>query len=87
MDDDNKSTNQQAKEIANQVVTGTLDKRKAKNKITEEWVVYAKYNDELYYLCLARHDDADQFIRNRIERHCVKEFPFLSSLLSSEYVS
>ncbi|CAH7269082.1 hypothetical protein VCHA54P489_430004 [Vibrio chagasii] len=68
-------------------MSGTLDKRKARNKMTGEWVVYAKYNDDLYYLCLARHDDGDQVIRDRIEQHCVEEFPFLSSLLSNECVS
>jgi hypothetical protein len=87
LEDDTKSPNQQAKEIAEQVVSGTLDQRKAMNKMTREWVVYAKYNDKIYYLCLARHDDGDAFIRNRINQHCVEEFPFLNSLLSNEYVS
>ncbi|MGT3832139.1 hypothetical protein [Vibrio cholerae] len=87
MDDVAKSPEQQAKEIADKVVTGTLDKRQARNKMTGEWVVYAKYNDELYYLCLAQHDDGDQFIRDRIEQYCIDEFPFLSSLLSNERVS
>ncbi|CAH1538750.1 conserved hypothetical protein [Vibrio owensii] len=87
LDDDAKSPHQQAEAIAEQVVSGTLDKRKARNKMTGEWVVYAKYNDDLYYLCLARHDDGDQVIRDRIEQHCVEEFPFLSSLLSNECVS
>ena len=87
LEDDTKSPNQQAKEIAEQVVSGTLDQRKARKKMTGEWVVYAKYNDKLYYLCLARHDDGDAFIRNRINQYCVEEFPFLNSLLSNEYVS
>ncbi|CDT62616.1 hypothetical protein VCR15J2_470051 [Vibrio coralliirubri] len=83
LDDETKSINQQAKQISDQVVTGTLDRRKAKCKMTGEWVIYAKYNDELYYLCLARHNDTDQFIRNRIVQHCFEEFPFLKSQLNN----
>ncbi|TYZ37961.1 hypothetical protein EWT61_04915 [Vibrio alginolyticus] len=87
MDDETKSISQQAEFIANLAVTATIDKRKAENKMTGEWVIYAKFNDELYYLCLARHDDGDQFIRNRIEQYCSDEFPFLRSLLTNNSVS
>ncbi|MGF1733680.1 hypothetical protein [Photobacterium kasasachensis] len=73
---------QQAAEIARRMVDETLNKRKSEKKMTGEWVVYTKHQGKNYYLCLARHDDDDQFIRNRIEEHCMREFPFLESVLS-----
>ncbi|OBU34871.1 hypothetical protein CTM76_03625 [Photobacterium phosphoreum] len=77
------SPEQQSVEIAKRMVDKTLIQRRSDKKMTGEWVVYTKYQGKNYYLCLARHNDNDQSIRNRIEEHCLNEFPFLRSILSN----
>ncbi|ENX3946295.1 hypothetical protein ACFO1C_001621 [Photobacterium damselae] len=83
LNEEHLSFEQQSAEIAKRMVDETLIKRRTDKKMTGEWVVYTKYQGENYYLCLARHEDNDQFIRNRIEDYCLKEFPFLESILSN----
>lgn len=48
-----------------------------KGAFTGEWLIYGKYGDLNYYLCIARHNAGDENIRREIENVCVDEFPFL----------
>jgi len=86
-DNDNIDRSLFGKVIADRVVNKTLAHRASKNKMTGEWVVFAKHQGKLYYLCLARHKDGDQQIRNRIEEYCLEEFPFLKDLLCNNPAS
>ena len=52
--------------------------------MTGEWIVYAQHENQNFYLCLAKHNDGDEDhyekIRERIERICMREFPFLKDV-------
>ena len=74
-------TSEDVKHIVNDVVTGNLQKRRGENKITGEWIVYAIHEGKKYYLCLAKHDHSDSFIRKKIDNTGVYEFPFLNDIL------
>lgn len=65
------------RDLAERVTVGTLERRAAQNKLTGEWIVFAKYGDRNYYLCLATHDAGDEAIHHDVMR-CAGEFPFLS---------
>jgi len=49
--------------------------------MTGEWIIYAEHESQKFYLCLAKHNDGDETIRERIGRVCVREFPFLRDVL------
>ncbi len=69
------------KNIANAAITDTYAERSREQRLTGEWIVYAKCGGQNYYLCLARHGEGDSDILERIKRGCVDEFPFLRSQL------
>ena len=68
--------------LSQRIVKGSLDERKAKSKMTGEWIVFAKHQNQNYYLCMATHNNGDVEIRNKIDLICCKEFEFLNDLLS-----
>ncbi len=53
-------------------------------QLTGEWIIYATYNRQNYYLCLGTHDTGDDKLRGKIDELCVHEFPFLVNLLSAK---
>ncbi len=48
--------------------------------MTGEWIIYAEHEGQKFYLCLAKHNDRDEEIREKIERICMREFPFLKDI-------
>jgi len=78
------ATKEMIEELSHRVVNETLDERRDKQKMTGEWLVFAKYEGENYYLCMGTHQNEDQQIRNKIEIMCVREFPFLSDVLVTQ---
>jgi hypothetical protein len=72
-------TKEDVPKIANDVLRNNLARRRSEGKMTGEWIVYAQHENQNFYLCLAKHNDGDEKIRERIERICVREFPFLKN--------
>ncbi|MGB4188683.1 MAG: hypothetical protein WBJ58_01815 [Syntrophales bacterium] len=70
-------------EFSYRLVDEPLEDRAQKNRLTWEWIVYAKHNQENYYLCISTHSAGDQMILDRIMKYCSAEFPFLSALFAS----
>jgi hypothetical protein len=70
--------------IVNDVLTNNLARRRNEGKMTGEWIIYAQREGRNFYLCLAKHDDGDEKIREKIERICLWEFPFLKTLSKPE---
>ncbi|WED29903.1 hypothetical protein L3V77_21080 [Vibrio sp. DW001] len=68
--------------IFDDVVSGSLARRRAEQKMTGEWLVYASHEGQNYYLCLAKHDDGDDNIRKKIDSTGMYEYPFLEEVLS-----
>lgn len=66
---------------AMKVVTDSLADRSACQRLTGEWIIYAKSDAGNLYLSLGYHDperpskDRDEFLIKRIREHCVSEFP------------
>lgn len=60
-----------------QVLTSNLAKRRSEGRMTGEWIVYVQHENQKFYLCLAKHNEGDERIREKIERISVWEFPFL----------
>jgi len=54
-----------------------IEKREQDGRLTGEWIVYAKQEDENYYLCIACHDWGDEYIYGQIKSFCFPQFPFL----------
>jgi len=79
----NKSPKEKSGELAHRVVQGSIENRANDNKLTGEWIVFAKHNQKNYYLCCNTHNAGDQMIFDRIESNCPRDFPFLSALLAS----
>ncbi len=69
--------------IAHDAVISNWERLISNQALTGEWLIFARINNENYYLCLAKHNDGDVAIRAKIDAVCLKEFPFLSDVLSA----
>jgi len=72
-------TKEMVNELVHRLVHGAMEDRNSAEKLTGEWIIFAKHNDQNYYLCLARHDEGDEAIYSRIEQLCFREFSFMKS--------
>jgi hypothetical protein len=63
--------------LRNRVIEEPFEQRTAANQLTGEWIIYLRHNATHYYLCCGAHKDGDQFIYDRILRHCRRDFPDL----------
>ena len=75
-------TEKMIREMAHRVANEPIEKRHADGKLTGEWVVYAKHSNQNYYLALNTHNAGDQFVYDRIVKHCTKNFPDLREWIS-----
>jgi hypothetical protein len=76
-------TKEMINELSHRVVHEPFEDRVGNNKLTGEWMVFAKHNQKNYYLCCNTHNAGDQMIFDRIVSHCPRDFPFLSAFLAS----
>ena len=67
--------------LTHEIVTGAFEKREAQDKLTGEWIVFAKHSGQNYYLCLAMHDTGDQIIYDQIKSACLRQFPALNPVV------
>lgn len=67
--------------IVHEVVNSHFERRLRDKELTGHWIIYAKYNDKNYYLCLGKHTDDEKLIRKNIDKLCVPDFPFLNDIL------
>lgn len=79
--EENYMTEEDISHIVDDGVSGNLQRRNDEQKMTGEWIVYANYQGANYYLCLAKHQEGDASIRNRLDAAFLLEFPFLKELL------
>lgn len=73
-------TEKMIKEFLDEITLGALEEREKHNKLTGEWIIFAKHDQKNYYLCLNTHNAGDQEIFERINLYCLRDFPFLSPL-------
>jgi hypothetical protein len=73
--------------LAHRVFIEGMTERANANRLTGDWIIYAKHNGQNYYLDLAQHEEAeghsnsDQLMR-KLRAGSAAEFPFLFSPLS-----
>lgn len=70
-----------AYELSHKVVSQSYDERAQSGKLTGEWIIFAKHNNENYYLSMATHDMGDELAHERIKTICYPQFPFLKGLM------
>jgi len=69
--------------IATDAVHGNWMRLAAAEKLTGEWIVFAKHEGQNYYLALTTRDkDTHDQVRQQIDALCCQEFPFLADLLA-----
>jgi hypothetical protein len=67
--------------IAHDAVVGNWERLVHASALTGEWIVYAEWQGQNYYLCLGTHESGDNNLRSQIDEVCLAEFPFLRLLL------
>jgi hypothetical protein len=70
-------TKEMINELAHRVTMEPLSDRSNRERLTGEWLIFAKANGQNYYLCLGAHETDDQQLYERIMMHCVRDFPEL----------
>lgn len=73
-------TREMIEEMAHAVTLGALEERENQNKLTGEWIVFAKHQGQNYYLTLATHTTEDQQTFDEINNMAYTEFPFLGNV-------
>ncbi|HDR9102529.1 TPA: hypothetical protein QDB15_005676 [Burkholderia vietnamiensis] len=69
-------------DIANDAISGNLGRLRQEQALTGEWLMFAEYQGQRFYLCLAtHHKNTHEHIREQIDRVCAVEFPFLTTIL------
>jgi hypothetical protein len=65
--------------LVHAMTIGAFEERASKRKLTGEWIVFSKHNDQNYYLCFSRHTKGvgDQRLYDFLQTLCEHEFPFL----------
>ncbi len=72
------------KSISDDVVHGNWMRLADSEALTGEWIIYAQYGNQNYYLCLGRHEQSGhESLRQQIDTICCQEFPFLAALLAN----
>lgn len=67
-------------EFIDKLTCESLEDRAKNNRLTGEWIIFAKHDAKNYYLCLNTHETCNQEIFERVKKYCLKDFPFLSDL-------
>ncbi len=69
------------KRIVHNLVIGGLEDRSAAQRMTGDWIIFAKHEGQNIYLGLAAHQkaehDADQLLYDKLRQGSAWEFPFL----------
>ena len=69
--------------LTKDAVHGNWERLRQAEKLTGEWIVFAKHEGQNYYLTLATHDrSTHEGLRQQIDALCCREFPFLERLLT-----
>lgn len=70
--------------LTRDAVYGNWERLREAERLTGEWIVFAKHEVQNYYLSLATHDKSThEDLRKQIDTICCREFPFLEKLLTN----
>jgi hypothetical protein len=69
--------------LTNDAIHGNMERLRQAEKLTGEWIVFAKHEGHNYYLSIATHDrSTHEDLRQQIDAFCCVEYPFLEKLLT-----
>ncbi len=68
--------------LSNAIVSESLEERADSEKLTGEWIIFAKENDKNYYLSIETHKQPDERVAGNLRVACLPQFPFLSKYLT-----
>lgn len=74
-----------SRKFSEAIIYDSFNKKASSKTLTGHWIIYAKNNNNNYYLCISRHSNSisdDLVIRNKIDETCISQFPFLKDILS-----
>jgi hypothetical protein len=68
--------------LAHRLNVGGLEERAHAQRLTGDWIIFAKRDGENYYLDLATHEEAEgsansERLMQKLQAGCQPEFPFL----------
>lgn len=75
-------TQEMINELSHRTTVELFEKRANESRSTGEWLVFAEYGGEKYYLCMATHTTPDQAIYEKLKLVCRMQFPFLEPFAS-----
>jgi hypothetical protein len=67
--------------LSHEMIMGAYEERARNNRLTGEWIIFSRHNNNNYYLCISRHTtkEQDQPVFNFLKTLCEHEYPFLLS--------
>lgn len=75
-------TREMIEELSHRIVIESMEERGSQEKLTGEWIVFAKEDVGNYYLGIWSHTAGDESIASSIKAACVPEFPFVAKYFS-----
>lgn len=77
-------TKEMLDELTKRVVNDSFLQRADDNRLTGEWIVFAKEGGQNYYLGIWPHTQGDESIANSLRTACLPQFPFLEKYLQTD---
>ncbi len=74
----NKYGEQNISAIMSTMHTKAMHVKATTGELKGEWLIYRRFSNRNYYLCLATHDEGDEVIRKMKLDPCLVEFPELN---------
>ncbi|WP_296951807.1 hypothetical protein [uncultured Massilia sp.] len=75
-------TQEMLDEVTTRAIVDTITQRADNNRLTGEWIVFAREDGRNYYLGIWPHAQGDEEIAQSLRAACLPEFPFLQKYLS-----
>ena len=69
-------------DLARALINNVYIERQQRGKLTGQWIVFARHEDQNYYLCIGHHDDGDSVVLQNVKA-CIQDFPFLRSVVEA----
>ncbi|MDQ1832766.1 hypothetical protein [Massilia scottii] len=75
-------TSSALKSLSHAIVMESLEARAEAEKLTGEWIIFAKEENKNYYLSIETHQQPDERVAGNLRVACLPQFPFLSKYLT-----
>lgn len=69
--------------ISHDAVFSNLERLRDAEALTGEWILFAKYQNQNYYLTIGAHSSGDDFLRSQIDLIAQTQYKFLQTILNN----